>query len=375
MFDAITVPEKVTLKKGRRACRRQAEELRAAYHLHRQFASFAQDESNNPLLQQQGQPGQRQLFNPEELTEKKEALKDLSGDSQRALVKAFKKMDDAGPWRDVALAPKPAVLDGLHRDFPNFSAVTLLIQQRLILNRRAPEKQLNLPPILLDGPAGVGKTAYCQRLAKLLSLRFEKVDLSGAGASFTMTGLDAGYGNAHPGRIWQSLQHNSMSPMWLLDEVDKLNQGSHRDGSSFLLGLLENESSSCFVDNCTLLPIDASWIFYIATCNDKSLISAPLMSRFEMFEIAPPRPEQVPAIVLSIYRDIRKTQAWGSSFSEELNTSVIEALRNCTSREIRRSLFQAFAVAAEQSRSYLQADDVRSLAGARTLGCRRIGFI
>jgi ATP-dependent Lon protease len=375
MFDSIKVPEKVTLKKGRRACRRLAEELRAAYHLHRQIAIFEQDESNETLLQLQVQTVQRQLFNPEELTEKLEALKELSGDSQKALLKAFKRMDAAGPWRNIALAPEPEVLDGLNRDFPNFSAVTQLIQQRLVLARRAPEKPLLLPPILLDGPAGVGKTAYCQRLASALDVRFEKIDLSGASANFSMTGLDAGYSNAHPGRIWESLQHSSMSAMWLLDEVDKANPGSSHGGSNFLLGLLENESSRRFADNCTLLPIDASWICYIATCNDKSLIDAPLVSRFEIFEIAPPGPEQVTAIVLSIYRDIRKTHAWGPSFIEELDSTVIQALRNCTPREIRRNLLQAFAVAAEQSRSHLEPNDIRPFSGSRALSCRRIGFI
>lgn len=375
MFDSITIPEKVTLKKGRRACRRQAEELRAAYHLHRQFASFAQNESKDPLQLQQAQPGQKQLFNPNELAEKRESLKELSGDSQKSLHRAFKKMDEAGPWRDVALAPEPQVLDNLHRDFPNFSTVTKLVQQRLILNRRATEKPLLLPPILLDGPAGVGKTAYCQRLAGLLGLRFEKVDLSGAGASFTMTGLDAGYSNAHPGRVWESLQHNSMSALWLLDEVDKVNTESRHGGSDFLLGLLESESSRRFIDNCTLLPIDASWLCFIATCNDKSRIDAPLLSRFEVFDIAPPGPEQLTAIVLSIYGDIRKSEAWGPSFSEELDLSVIEALRAFTPREIRRQLFQAFAVAAEQSRSRLQASDIRRSSGSKGLNCRRIGFI
>ena len=374
MFDSITIPEKVTLKKGRRACRRQAEELRAAHHLHRQFASFAKDESSESSQLQQAQPGQKQLFNPNELAEKRESLKELSGDSQKSLHRAFKKMDEAGPWRDVAVAPEPQVLDKLHRDFPNFSTVTKLVQQRLVLNRRATEKPLLLPPILLDGPAGVGKTAYCQRLAGLLDLRFEKVDLSGAGASFTMTGLDAGYSNAHPGRVWESLQHNSMSALWLLDEVDKVNTESRHSGSDFLLGLLESESSRRFIDNCTLLPIDASWLCFIATCNDKSRIDAPLLSRFEVFDIAPPGAEQLTAIVLSIYGDIRKTEAWGPSFSEELDLSVIEALRAFTPREIRRHLFHAFAIAAEQSRSCLQASDVRRQ-WSKGLPCRRIGFI
>lgn len=373
MFENNPVPETVTLKKGRRACRRQAEELRVAYQLHRQFGLFASAEASMPDIK--AQAGQRQLFNAEALSEKKEWLRDLSGDSQRALLKTFKKLEEGGPWRDVAQAPEPSVLDTLHGDFPNFTAVTQMIQQRLLLNRRAPEKPLLLPPILLDGPAGVGKTAFCQRLAGLLGVRFEKIDMSGAGASFTMTGLDAGYNNGHPGRIWESLQHSSMSAFWLLDEIDKVDSGARNGGSDFLLGLLEHESSRSFVDNCTLLPIDASCICYIATSNDKSSISAPLLSRFEVFEIAPPDTEQLRAIVRSIHRDIQQNQAWGQSFSDELDSSVIDALRTYTPREIRRQLFNAFAIAASHSRSHLQTSDIRSLSLSRSLSDRRIGFI
>ena len=49
MFEEIQVPESVQLPKGRRACRRQANELRAAYQLHRQFAAFAKKAQELPL--------------------------------------------------------------------------------------------------------------------------------------------------------------------------------------------------------------------------------------------------------------------------------------------------------------------------------------
>ncbi|MEC5215023.1 ATP-dependent Lon protease [Polaromonas sp. CG_9.5] len=322
----------------------------------------------------QSLPGQRKLFKIEELAEKTQWLKDLSGDNQQALLKSLKKLEKKGPWRNVSKAPVPEVLDALHADFPNFSAVTTLIQQRLLLCGLAPDKHIKLPPILLNGPAGVGKTAYCQRLAALLLLRFEKIDLSSAVASFTMTGLDAGYGSGHPGRIWESLQNDSLSVLWLLDELEKTNSESRHGGNQYLLGLLEPVSAERFTDNCTLLPIDASWICYIATSNSKELIDSPLLSRFEVFDIPAPDASQLRAIVSSIYRDIRHSEAWAPAFGETLGEEVINALSGYTPREIRRLLINGFAAAAGQSRRILQAGDIRAKTDLHIGADRRIGF-
>lgn len=373
MFDDIQIPISVQLPRGKRACRRKADELRAAYRLHRQFAAFARESEEPTCLQ--AQPGQRLLFNVQELAEKKEWLGDLAGDNQKALLKSLAKLEKAGPWRNVAKAQSPEVLDSLHADFPNFSAVTTLVQQRLLLCGLAPDKHIKLPPILLNGPAGVGKTAYCQRLAALLALRFEKIDLSSSVASFTMTGLDAGYGSGHPGRVWESLQHDSLSVLWLLDELEKTNSESRHGGNQYLLGLLEPGSAARFTDNCTLLPIDASWICYIATCNDKGLIDAPLLSRFEVFDIPAPDDLQLRAIVCSIYRDIRNSEAWAPAFGEALGEGVIDALSGYTPREIRRRLIDGFAAAAGQSRRVLQAGDISVKADRHAHAGRRIGFI
>lgn len=371
MFDKV--PGSVSLPKGQRACRRRADELRAAHDLHRRIAAFASEEHGPhrhvPL------PGQRQLFNVQELEEKKSWLKELTGDSQKALYRSLEKLEEAGPWRYVAEAPEPEVLEGLHLDYPNFAPVTKLVQQRLRLCRLAPEKELSLPPILLSGPPGVGKTAYAQSLADLFGVRFEKIDLSSTAASFTLLGLDAGYGNAHPGRLWESLQQEKLSVVWLFDEIDKVGKTTKYGGSEYLLGLLEPVTSKRFVDNCTLVPLDASWIFYVATCNYLEEIDKPLLSRFEVFDIQAPDALQLRAIVRSIYKNIRESEPWGTTFSAELDNEVIDALSGLTPREARRSLLDACAAAAEQSRNSLKACDVKAKAVPHGELVRRIGFI
>jgi len=371
MFDNI--PDSVSLPKGNRACRRRADELRAAHHLHRRIAAFAAEEHGPhrhvPL------PGQRKLFDERELEEKKIWLKELTGDSQKALVRAFEKLEEAGPWRDVAKAPESEVMEVLNADYPNFTPVTKLIQQRLRLCRLSPHQELSLPPILLNGPPGVGKTAYACALAELLGIGFQKIDLSSDAASFTLLGLDAGYGNAHPGLIWELLVKGKLSKMVLLDEIDKANRTSKYGGTQYLLSLLEPVSSKRFKDNCAQVTIDAAWLCYVASCNYLEEIDKPLLSRFEIFDIQAPDADQLRAVVRSIYRGIRSSEPWGQNFAAELDDEVIDALSGFTPREVRRRLLDACASAAEQVRDHLRACDVKSKAVPHDASERRIGFI
>lgn len=373
MAHTIDIPHKASLPPGQRANRCRADELNEAYKLHHQIQ--ARFDAVRKAAEPKIQPGQRQLFDPIELETKKEWLSELTGDNQKGMFKILDKLSATGPFRNVARAPDPAVLDALLNDFPNFASATKAIQKHLLLCRLGPEKLLKIPAILLDGPPGIGKTAYCGRLAKLLGIRFEQIDLSSGGANFTMTGLDSGYGSGHPGRIWESLQHDSLSVLWQLDEVEKSAKDGKYGGNQYLLSLLEPESSKRFIDNATLLPLNGSWLIYIATSNDKTAIDAPLRSRFEIFDIQKPDRNQLLAVVRSIHRGIQESEAWAQSFTPELSGSVVEALSEHTPREIRRALIDAFANAASEGRDHLVLSDVGIRVEAPDETGRRIGFI
>lgn len=57
---------------------------------------------------------------------------------------------------------------------------------------------------------------------------------------------------------------------------------------NYLLGLRQTVTASRFMDNAMLVPIDTRWIWFVATCNDKTQVPSPLLSRFEVFDIAVP---------------------------------------------------------------------------------------
>ena len=206
-------------------------------------------------------------------------------------------------------------------------------------------------------------------------MRFEQIDLSSGGADFTMTGLDSGYSSGRPGQVWDSLKNECISVLWLLDELDKPGNSKVHSGINYLLGLLEPVSARRFIDNATLLPLDASWLCYLATSNDLTHIEKPILSRFEVFTILAPSESQIQAVVGSIFREIRKTEDWANAFETELTADMIQALSTSTPREIRRRLIQAHANAAANQRRHLVASDLpKSKSPASDEKCR-MGFI
>jgi ATP-dependent Lon protease len=342
-----------------------------AQEIHRIYETLSQ----LPLFEPEGSapgPALHPLYDESRLKERLDAIKGLTGDNQQALQKAYLWLQQSGPLRTVAQAPKPEVLDELLDGFPNFAIVTEWVQEQLILCRLSPQASLQLPPVLLDGPPGVGKTAYSQALAELLGVAFERIDLSAAKSSHHLIGLDAGYQSSHPGRIWDSLQRGSVSVTWLLDEIDKIPTDGSDSGAQYLLGLLEPGTATHFTDNWSSLPIDASWIFYVATSNDKERIDQPLLSRFTVFNIAAPTTTEARQIVSSIYRSFQQKSDWGHIFEPAPTPSVVEALIGCPPREVRRLLRRAFARCAKAGRRRIEVSDIPTNPGR---GHPRIGFI
>lgn len=354
-FDAISPRVSVQARQTRRVRKRTAATQHAVQEVHRVFETLSQ----LPLFEADPDgPVSLPLYDEARLNERLEAIRGLNGDNQKALEKAYIRLQRTGPLRPVAQAPKPEVLDELLSTFPNFAGVTQWVQEQLTLCRLSPDAALQLPPILLDGPPGVGKTAFSQELAVRLGVGFERIDLSAAKSEHQLVGLDAGYSSSHPGRIWDSLQRGSLSLTWLLDEVDKIPTEGTDSCAQYLLGLLEPATANQFIDNWACLPVDASWIFYVATSNYKERIDAPLLSRLTVFEISAPTAIEARQIIRSIYQGFLQKERWGVTFEPTLAESVIDALQQYSPREVRRLLRSAVARAARSGRRHLRVSDV-----------------
>ena len=144
-------------------------------------------------------------------------------------------------------------LDDLLALAPNFSQPLEVVRKIAAID--AAGGMSRLPPILLLGEPGVGKTHFARKLAKFLQAPFVSLDMSTAVFSATLSGLDTHWANASPGRVFHSLAlgvdgaEATANPVIFLDELDKISAVDARfDPLGGLYTLLEPESSKQFQD-------------------------------------------------------------------------------------------------------------------------------
>lgn len=160
------------------------------------------------------------------------------------------------------------------------------VKQRIIETIIQINRTHTLPAygILLIGPAGTGKSQIAYAVARILKLPWTSLDMSSINDPEQLTGSSRIYANAKPGIIMEAFSMAGESNLvFIINELDKAASGKgNGNPADVLLTLLDNLG---FTDNYMECMIPTSGVYPIATANDKSQISAPLMSRFAVIEI------------------------------------------------------------------------------------------
>lgn len=225
-----------------------------------------------PIFSYTQAPSQRQSRHGD-----KEQLERLKG--------IFKELDSTGLKRRLSI-PRAELhehLQQLTAQFPNFrDVIELVIAPHLHMLRTG--IPMRMPPLLLVGPAGIGKTAFAHQLAKLCNAP-EPVFISIAEEDngSTLIGSSTYWANTQPGVLFATLAWGPggmeeacntavANPIIILDEIDKVafnsGQKSGTDPLGSLYRLLEVETSKRVQDrSLTDLVMDASHVRYIATAN------------------------------------------------------------------------------------------------------------
>jgi ATP-dependent Lon protease len=298
------------------------------------------------------------------------ALHDLPAGASEALRALYEKMLRLGGQRFTVKPSALPEIDALLDDLPNFAEVLEDIRKHLALCIGSNDS-IELPPMLLLGEPGIGKTHFARKIAQLLGTGFGFVPMSSLTAGWVLSGASSQWKNAKPGKVFDTfLNGDYANPVIVVDEIDKASGDGQYDPLGALYELLEIETATRFVDEFVELPIDASGALWLATANDAARIPEPLLSRLAVYEIDSPDAEGTARIAGTIYREIRNSHDWGRQFPETLSAAALERLAGLPPREMRRAILAGFGAAKVAGRDEVGPDDIQDPRARR----QRIGF-
>ena len=311
----------------------------------------------------------RTVFRPADVEKR---LDKLPAREHEHLRHTYERMLEKGPDRfQVKPAGLPA-MDPLYEELPNFHEALDDLKRQIALCQDSGDA-LEVTPMLLLGPPGVGKTHFARAVAQLLGTGMGFVSMSSLTAGWVLSGASSQWKGARPGKVFETLVDGAYAnPVMVVDEIDKA-RGEHAyDPLGALYSLLEHDTAGAFTDEFAEVPIDASQVIWVATANEERAIPEPLLNRMNVYEVQMPDRDAARAIARRLYAGIRAAHGWGRRFEPEPAEEVLDALAALAPREMRRAWMTAFGNARLDGRDRIEARDLPAAGGGRR---GPIGFV
>jgi ATP-dependent Lon protease len=196
----------------------------------------------------------------------------------------------AVPWSkhsEERLDPEHAreVLDADHAGLEDVKdrIVEYIAVKKLRQERGITEDKRSGAILTLIGPPGTGKTSIGESIARATGRKFVRMSLGGVRDEAEIRGHRRTYIGALPGRLVRALRDaETMNPVIMLDEVDKVGADWRGDPSSALLEVLDPAQNHSFRDHYLDVELDLSGVLFIATANVADTIPGPLLDRMEV---------------------------------------------------------------------------------------------
>jgi ATP-dependent Lon protease len=213
---------------------------------------------------------------------------DASGEA--SMIRTYLDWLLAVPWgkrSEERLDPVHAreVLDADHAGLEDVKdrIVEYLAVRKLRQERAIADDKRSGAILTLIGPPGTGKTSVGESIARALNREFVRMSLGGVHDEAEIRGHRRTYIGAMPGRLVRALRDaETMNPVIMLDEVDKVGADWRGDPSAALLEVLDPAQNHAFRDHYLDVELDLSEVVFIATANIADTIPGPLLDRMEV---------------------------------------------------------------------------------------------
>jgi ATP-dependent Lon protease len=310
----------------------------------------------------------RNVFRPHDVERK---LAKLPPREHESLRSTYERMLERGPERFQVKPSGIPDMTQLYEQLPNFTHALDDVRRHVALAQDSRDG-LEVTPMLLLGPPGIGKTHFARRLADLLGTGMCLVPMSSMTAGWLLSGASSQWKGAKPGKVFEALVDGQYAnPVLVVDEIDKASADAQYDPLGALYGLLEHDTAGSFIDEFAEVAIDASQVIWIMTANDERCIPEPILNRMNVFEVEAPDLDAARTIARNLYLSIRADHDWGNRFDPEPASDLLDVLAELAPRDMRRALMTGFGNARLQSREEIRPDDLPKPGSGKT----RVGFL
>lgn len=247
------------------------------------------------------------------------------------------------PLPSVAVPDLADVRDRLVEDHPWAAAAIARI-----LAPVAGRDRVVLPPYLLVGCQGTGKTEGAVAIVEALGLPTTVIPCGGLGDGM-YGGTSRAYSTARlNGAAQQILTSGCMTVAAVHDELDKVARSDHNGSHhSALLGMLEPTRRHVYHDPGLEAPCDLSGVSFMATANGLEPLKGPLLDRFTVVQWPAPRRQDLPVVARGILKAMRREGGLDPAWTPDLDASEIRALQGWqggSMRPLRRAIERLVAL-------------------------------
>ncbi|WP_099951282.1 endopeptidase La [Ezakiella peruensis] len=288
-LELLELEEKINVR-----VRNQMSKMQKDYYLREQIKAIRKELGEEEEIHAEIEELKKAINDkPMPIEVKEKALKEVKRLSQNAfntaetgVIRNYLDLILDLPWEEASESEidLDRTMEILNRDHYGLVDIKDRIVEYLAVKKLNPDSKGNI--LLFVGPPGVGKTSIARSIAEALDREFVRVSLGGVRDEAEIRGHRRTYVGAMPGRIISGIKKaGTKNPVFLLDEIDKINSDFRGDPASALLEVLDPEQNKDFVDNYLDLEFDLSQVLFITTANSLDIPPA-LLDRMEVIRIS-----------------------------------------------------------------------------------------